>query len=309
MRFLIVGAGATGGYFGGRLLEAGADVTFLVRKQRAAELAASGLVVNSRFGDMHLRDVPTVAAEDLRERFDVVLLSSKAYDLDGAMEAFAPAVGEGTCVLPVLNGMRHLEALDRRFGRERVLGGQCLIAAGLNDKHEVMHLNDKHELAFGDRHGGMPERITRIAEAMSKARFDVRASAEIVPDMWAKWVFLASLACGTCMMRASVGEIVAAEGGSDVMRGLVAEANAIAASAGHAVQGAMLERIDRMLTQEGSTLTSSMLRDMEGGGRIEAEHVVGDLLARRESEGERISLLGTAYTHLRAYERRRGRAG
>jgi len=117
MRILVVGAGAIGGYFGGRLLEAKQDVTFLVRPRRAAELAESGLNIRSRFGDATIPSPPTVLAENLRETFDLVLLSVKAFDLESAIESFAPAIGPNTGILPLLNGMRHLDILDNRFRR------------------------------------------------------------------------------------------------------------------------------------------------------------------------------------------------
>src|ERR1700716_552080 len=137
MRILVVGAGAIGGYFGGRMLQAGADVTFLVRPQRAAQLAAARPVIKSPLGDVTLKNPPDVQADKLAEQFDVVLLSCKAFDLEEAIKSFAPAVRRNTAILPLLNGMRHLELLDTRFGRERVLGGLCAIAVTLNEKREV----------------------------------------------------------------------------------------------------------------------------------------------------------------------------
>src|SRR6185295_12490759 len=100
MRFLVVGAGATGGYFGGRLLEAGRDVTFLVRPARAKQLAAAGLNITSPAGNVALRSPPTILATEMRSPFDTVILSCKAYDLNGAIESFAPAMGPDTIVVP-----------------------------------------------------------------------------------------------------------------------------------------------------------------------------------------------------------------
>jgi 2-dehydropantoate 2-reductase len=140
MRILVVGAGAIGGYFGGRLLEAGRSVTFLVRPRRAAELANSGLVIKSSRGDATLEHPPTLLAENLRESYDLILLSCKAYDLDSAIAAFASAMGSKTLILPLLNGMRHLDVLETRFGRDHVLGGQCVIAATLDQYHAIVHL-------------------------------------------------------------------------------------------------------------------------------------------------------------------------
>src|ERR1700709_663164 len=123
MRILVVGAGAIGGYFGGRLLQARRDVTFLVRPKRASELASAGLVIKSPAGDVTLKNPATVQADKLSEKFDVVLLSCKAFDLEDAIKSFAPAVGPNTAIVPMLNGIRHLDVLDSKLGRERVLRG------------------------------------------------------------------------------------------------------------------------------------------------------------------------------------------
>src|SRR6267154_6392483 len=133
MRILVVGAGAIGGYFGGRLLQAGQDVTFLVRPRRAVQLAGAGLVIKGPNGDVTLKNPPALQADKLDEKFDVVLLSCKAFDLDDAIKSFTPAVGPQTSIIPLLNGMLHLDVLDDKFGRDRVLGGLCAIAVTLND--------------------------------------------------------------------------------------------------------------------------------------------------------------------------------
>src|SRR5215470_4668878 len=176
MRFLVVGAGATGGYFGGRLLEAGRDITFLVRPARAERLAAAGLTITSPAGDVTLRSPPTVLAAELRTPFDAVILSCKAYDLDGAIASFAPAVGPDTAVVPLLNGLRHLDALDARFGAGRVLGGSCFISARLDERGHIAHLSDIHRLTFGERAGGWSPRVEAIAAAMAGAKFEAVAS-------------------------------------------------------------------------------------------------------------------------------------
>src|SRR4030088_46867 len=215
MRILVVGAGAIGGYFGGRLLQAGNDVTFLVRPKRAAELASAGLVIKSPNGDVTLKNPPTVQADKLAEQFDVLLLSCKAFDLDDAINSFAPAVGPQTAIIPLLNGMRHLDTLDAKFGRDRVLGGLCAIAATLNEKREVVQLAPLQSLTFGERDGKLSDRVRAISEVFAKGNFGSAASETIVQDMWEKWVFLASLAASTCLMRTSVGHILVAPGGKD----------------------------------------------------------------------------------------------
>src|SRR5213595_1719000 len=184
MRILVVGAGAIGGYFGGRLLSAGRDVTFLVRPKRAAELAAAGLVIKSPNGDVTLKNPPAVQTNQLTEKFDVVLLSCKAFDLEDAIKSFAPAVGSQTSIVPLLNGMMHLDVLDRKFGRERVLGGLCAIAATLNERREVVQLHPMQSLSFGERDGKLSDRVRAIAETMASGNFGSSASENIIPEMW-----------------------------------------------------------------------------------------------------------------------------
>lgn len=305
MRILVVGAGAIGGYFGGRMLQAGRDVTFLVRARRAAELADAGLVIKSPNGDVTLKNPPMVQADKLSEKFDVVLLSCKAFDLDDAIKSFAPAVGPQTAIIPLLNGMLHLEVLDKKFGRERVLGGLCAIAVTLNDKREVVQLAPMQSLNFGERDGGLSDRVRAIAEVFASGNFGSVASEHIIQEMWEKWVFLASLAASTCLMRTSVGNILAAPGGKDFILGMLDECSAVATAEGYAPSGPFFERVRGMLTTEGSQMTASMFRDIKAGAPVEADHVIGDLIARGDAAKVPVPRLRTAYTHLKAYEKQR----
>jgi 2-dehydropantoate 2-reductase len=307
MRILVIGAGATGGYFGGRLLESGQDVTFLVREKRAAQLAEHGLVIRSSLGNVSLPNPATVQAGDLRGTYDLILLSCKAYHLPQVIEDMAPAVGPQTAILPVLNGMRHLDLLDARFGAQRVLGGQCVIAATLDAEGTVRHLNQSHSVTFGERDGERSERVERILGSMSKAKFEPRLSTTILQDMWDKWVFLASLAGITCLMRAPVGDIMAASGGEPAILQLLEDCRSVAEHNGRAPGDAVMARARGVLTEKGSALSASMMRDLEQGGAIEADHIVGDLLARSDAAADSLPMLRTAYAHLKAYEVRRAR--
>lgn len=304
MRILVVGAGAVGGYFGGRLLDAGRDVTFLVRPKRATELARTGLVIQSPLGNTQ-RDAPTVTADTLGATYDLVLLSCKSYDLDDAIASFARAVGPDTMILPCLNGMHHLDTLDARFGAPHVLGGLCFISATRGPHGEIVHLNENHTLVYGERDGAHSPRIERIAQTFAGANFDARASGAIVQEMWEKWVFIATVASLTCLMRATVGDIVAA-GGVDVAAALLNECASIAQHAGVPMRPAAMERGRVTFTAAGSTLAASMLRDMESGGRTEADHVIGALL-RLAPDPRECPLLRLAFVHLRSYEARRVR--
>jgi len=296
MRILVVGAGATGGYFGGRLLQAGRDVTFLVRPHRAALLAEYGLTIRSAMGDFFSPAPPLVTATTLHGTFDLVLLSCKAYDLESAIASFSPAVGPRTAILPLLNGMRHLDVLAERFGAPQVLGGQCVISATLGENGGIRHLNDLHSLTFGELDGARSQRIEAVDAQLSNAGFEARLSDAIRQEMWEKWLFIAAGAGITCLMRGSIGDIVAAGG----------ECAAIAASQGFAPRPATLERARAAFTAPDSPLTASMLRDIESSMPCEGDHVLGDLL-RRAPKSAAPSLLFVAYAHVMAYEARRKR--
>jgi 2-dehydropantoate 2-reductase len=305
MRTLIVGAGAVGGYFGGRLLEQGRDVTFLVRPKRHAQLSETGLVVKSKLGELTL-PAPTVLADQITAPYDLVILSPKAYDLDGAMDSMAKAVGPNTAILPLLNGMKHLDVLEQRFGADTVLGGLCAIGATLTAEGHIQHLNKLHKLTFGERNSKTSARIEAITALFQNSLCDWKASPDILQEMWEKWVFLSSLAGLTCLFRASIGDIIEA-GGETTAKAILDEAQAIAQAYGHPARPEAMADNIKQLTLVGAPTTASMLRDIEKKSPIEAEHVIGDLVGRGAAKGIATPILSTALLHLRAYEARRVR--
>jgi 2-dehydropantoate 2-reductase len=304
VRILVVGAGGVGGYFGGRLLQAGRDVTFLVRERRAAQLAQTGLIIRSPCGDADLRP-PVVTAANLRGPFELIVLAFKAYDLETAIDSFAPAVGATTAILPLLNGMRHLEVLDARFSAATVLGGLATISADVDAGGRIHHLNNFHSLSFGARDGTSSRALDAIAQALSNSGFEARQSGTVLQEMWEKWVFIAAAAGLTCLMRATVSDIVQA-GAGELAGGFLGECAGIATANGFAPGAPMLERSRAFLSAPGSTFSASMLRDVERGGATEADHVIGDLL-RRGAPTPAHPLLRLAWAHLKAYEARRAR--
>ncbi len=305
MKILMIGAGALGGYFGGRLLEIGRDVTFLVRPRRAAQLRANGLVVKSAKGDIHIPNPPRLLANDLAGMaFDLIILSNKAYDLDAAMADFAPAVGPNTAILPLLNGMQHLDTLAARFGALHVLGGRCNIAATLDGDGTMRHLSDFHDIIYGERDGTRSPRIAAIEAVMEGVKFAARASDEIMQEMWEKWVMLATLAASNCLFRGAVGDIIAG-GGGDTVLGMLDESISVAERAGHRPRPPAESAVRGNLTRAGSPFGASMMRDMDQGFRVEADHVVGDLIARAGDLP--VPTLRLAYAVLKTYAARKAR--
>lgn len=307
MKILIVGAGAVGGYFGARLHAAGRDVSFLVRPRRAALLREHGLRVRSPSGDLDLDDVRLVETGALQAQYDLVILSCKAYDLDHAVASMAPAVGPGTAILPLLNGMQHLDVLGRQFGDRAVLGGQCVIASTLDADGVIRHLNSHAGLSFGELAGGSGERARQVQQALEVPGFELKLSDDILQSMWEKWTMLATLASSTSLMRASIGDILQGPGGLAFIEGVLAECAGVAELEGHRPGESFYHRTRGMLTEHGSTLTASMFRDICNGNRIEADHIIGDLVRRGEAKGAKTTLLQLAYLHLKAYEAQRGR--
>ena len=300
MRILVVGAGATGGYFGGRLAQAGRDVTFLVRPRRAEQLRSDGLRIVSPHGDAAIAP-QTVTAGRIDGRFDVVLLAVKAYALDHAMDDLAPALAPDSVILPLLNGMRHIDALIARFGETAVLGGVCVVQTMLDDAGRIVQLADAQELAYGERNGALSPRVTALDAVMQGAGFAARASAAILQEMWNKWVLLASLGGITCLLRGTVGQIEEAPGGADLARQLLEECAACAAASGYPPGDAFLARVGATLTTSGSPLASSMYRDLQRGNDVEADHILGDLLSRSRSLGLAVPMLTAAYAGLTIY--------
>jgi len=302
-QFLVLGAGAVGGYFGGRLAEAKADVTFLVRPARAAALKEHGLAIESAFGDVTI-PVKTVTADTLSGFFDTVLLTAKAYDLEPAIVAIQPAVGPETAILPVLNGLVHLDRLDAAFGRERVLGGVAYIAATMTAEGTIRHLNRIHGITFGERSGEISRWVEKIAQTFAATPVSAKASDNIMTDMWEKFVMISSLAGMNCLMRGSVGDILAADDGEGLILELLAECEAVAAASGFPPRPQHREQCRTMLTERGSSFSASMRRDLEAGLRTEGEQILGDMLRRARANGIVTPLLQAAVCHLQVHELR-----
>lgn len=303
MRLLILGAGATGGYFGGRLANAGADVTFLVREARAAKLAQHGLRIESPKGNS-TAPVKTITNRQIADPYDAIVLSCKAYDLDAAIDAISPVVGNHTLILPLLNGLKHIDALDAAFGPERVLGGTCHISVTLTEDGVIRHFSTFDALTLGARVDAQTDRCRRLYETLSHGGFETRLSSNVIGAMWEKWVLLATLAGMTCLMRGNIGEIVATQNGANQINRFLDECCAAASAAGSTPRDEAIAMTRNVLTDPTSTMAASMLRDLQRGARIEADHIIGDLLARAIAAGVPTPLLATAYSHLQVYQNR-----
>jgi 2-dehydropantoate 2-reductase len=307
MRILVVGAGAVGGYFGGRLAAAHRDVTFLVRAKRAEEFKAKGLQIVSPHGDLTL--VPqTITSGQIAGPYDVILVSVKSYTLSAAMDDFSAAVGPETMILPVLNGMRHMDQLTARFGAKAILGGVCLVATEIDDQGRILQLADFQSLTYGELDGRTTPRLQKLDETLRGAGFDASTSSNILAEMWKKWVQLATLGAVNCLLRGDVGEVVAVPGGIELAREALRECSDVARACGYPQADAFVAQLASQLAAPGSRTTSSMYRDLKRGAPVEVDTIVGDLLQRGRKQGLTTPILQAAFVNLSIYERGRTQA-
>jgi 2-dehydropantoate 2-reductase len=304
MRIVSLGAGAVGGYFGGRLVEGGCDVTFLVREGRKAALQKTGLRIESGFGNF-AATVRAVTRDEIAAPADFVLLTCKAYDLSSAIDAIRPAVGGNTAILPLLNGIAHIDELNRVFGAERVLGGFAKIAVTMLADGTIKHLNDWRYVTFGEQSGSMSERLAALKALFDRTSVVATAVPDIMAGMWEKLVHLASVAGATALMRANIGEIARTEEGAALMIELLETNAEIARRAGFPPSAAFLDEFRALLRDRQAPYTASMLRDMENKGPIEADHIIGYMLRQARQHAVDDRLLRVIHVNARAYEQRR----
>jgi len=305
MRLLVLGAGAVGGYFGARLWEKGADVTFFVREKRRSELEARGLVVKSVHGDIHVQQPQLLSAGESGEPFDVIVLSNKAYHLTESIESITPYVGGETVVLPLMNGIAHMERLQERFGKERVLGGLCYIETTLNEQGDVVQTSPVHEAVYGEWQGGRSARIDELERVFAGSSAPIRASENIQRDMWHKYLFITTLSGMTTLMNAAVGPIRDAQYGVELTRQLADEIFRVMQAMGAPIDEDLVEKQMKVFSAQGYTMKSSMLRDMEKGMPVEADHLQGWLLSKAEELGVETPLLKIVFQNLKVYEIKR----
>jgi len=305
MRILVVGAGAVGGYFGGRLVQAGRDVTFLVRPKRAEQLQAQGLpIISPTYGDFTARP-KVITAAVIPSPYDVIFLSVKSYSLAAAIDDFAPAVGPRTVIIPVLNGMHHIDVLRQRVGEKSVLGGVCFVATEIDAQGSIVQLADFQSLTYGELDGKKTARIEAVHDAFRGAGFDTTISGDILRDMWQKWVWLASVGALTCLLDGNIGEIVAVPAGADLILSVFRECAAIAGACGYPLSETFLAEKSSQLTAPGSPLTSSMYRDLKEQAPVEVDSILGDLIERGRKQGVSAPLVQAAFVRLSIYQRRR----
>lgn len=301
MRILVVGAGAIGGYFGGRLVEKGIDVTFLVREKRREQLQEHGLQINSVHGNASFQP-KTIFSGESAEPFDLIILTTKAYHLKGAIKDFREYVTDGTVIMPLLNGILHFGILAEEFGEEKVIGGLCFIESTLGENGEIIQTSPVHDLVFGERSGEKTERIVKIAEAFSGANANFRLSDNINRDLWQKYLFISTMSGITTLMRSPIGPIREQPSGRETVSRLLKEITAVMKSVDAPLAGNIEEIQMKQIDGLGYEMKSSMQRDMEKRLPVEADHLQGFLLEIAGKEQMAVPVLEAVYANLKIYE-------
>lgn len=305
LRILVLGAGGVGGYFGARLTEGGADTAFLVRGARREQLDANGITIHSDFFDDAHVDVKTVTTDEIDAPFDLIIVTCKAYQLDGAMDAIAPAVGDTTAIIPLLNGMKQIDVLQARFGAGRVLGGTTYIGARVDaETGDIVHFGDFHRIAYGEMDGTMSDRVQAFAALNDAVKFDIDPRDDIEQTMWDKFAMLCAMSSVNTLTRATVGEILDTPTGHEFLTAALAECRDTADALGHTVSRKTIETYERMFSTQGSKFASSMLRDVQADRPTEGAHIIGDMVERAQAAGLHTPILLAARAGLAVHDTR-----
>jgi 2-dehydropantoate 2-reductase len=304
MRILMAGAGATGGYFGARLIQAGQDVTFLVRERRYQQLQTHGLVLQTLQGTEKFQP-QLIQASTLKSHYDLIIVTVKSFALDQVMDDITPAVGPATLIMPILNGMRHIATLQQRFGEDKVIGGLCKINATLGDQGEVIQMTPLHQLLYGALDGNNDARLQRVDAALRDCQVDTLFSDNIMDELWEKWLLLSTLGAVCCLARGNTQQILTSRGGEALLQGVFTEILSVITAEGYQPRPAVTARIFELLNNPATPMTSSMYRDLTQGSDIEADQVIGDLLLRAKRNGLATPLLNAVDVNLQVYLQQR----
>jgi 2-dehydropantoate 2-reductase len=300
MKIAVVGVGGLGGYIGGRLARSGQDVTFLARGQRLAALRGNGLRVRSPDGAFVIQ--PLQATDDPADvgPVDLILFCVKTYDVETAAEGLRPLVGPGTALLPVQNGMAHIEQLRSILGPEVVLGGVAMLSAHSPAPGVIEQPGGPRTLEFGELGQETSARCTAIADAITTAEIEATVSPKIAERMWWKLVGV----CGAgvfCLMRGSKGQVWDFAETRDLVYRAVAEGVAVAQAHGIPLSSTQPDEAVQIFDGVPPQYKPSMLVDLEHGRRLEIEAWNGALVRYGKAAGVPTPVNAVIYACLKPY--------
>lgn len=301
MRILVVGAGAVGGYFGARLYEKGVDVTFLVREGRQKKLKENGLSIKSVHGDLTVHPKTILVTDEEEGIYDVILIGTKSYHFQKAIEDIKPFVSNNTVIIPMLNGIKHLHALHETFSDNQVLGGLCFVESTVDVNGVIIQSSPTHEFVYGELSGKETPRIVEIEKLFSGTKATIKKSNTILKDMWHKYMFISSLSGITTLFRSSIGPIREADYGIEIIENLFKEIGMIMRAANAPIADGIEEVQLNKIKELDYTMKSSMLRDMEKREQIEGDHLQGYLLTLAREHEVNAPYLKMIFSNLSTY--------
>ncbi|MCY0876540.1 MAG: 2-dehydropantoate 2-reductase [Firmicutes bacterium] len=291
MRIGVMGAGAVGGYFGGLLAQSGEDVTFLARPGRADVLLRDGLIIKSIHGDLTLRPKVVTSVAELGE-VDVLIVALKNYHLDQAWADIRAARARGAVILPLLNGVLHMDRFVEEFGAGYVLGGSCYIETTLSHLGHVIQTSEVRDIVYGPlpegyaQNDALESTVKHLGDAFVRAQIPAFCREPILREMWKKYIFLCAFSGVTAATRVPIGEVLQHRASTTLFMGLVDELLAVATArkvdlSADKLRIAMLERARGIEP----LMTSSMHRDLEKGQPLEVDSLQGAMVVMAEQAG------------------------
>ncbi len=296
MKILILGAGAIGGFFGAHLMKSGANVSFLVREKRKDELKKSGINIFSINGELKVN--PKLLDKNLSgQHFDLIILTNKSYDLIESIREIKPYVNK-TVIIPLLNGMAHYEILDKEFGKEKIFGGTAYISTAMNNYGSIQQITSRASIKFGPRTQKNINIANEFYEICKETEFECDFSDHIELDLWRKYVLIGATAASTVLFQKPLGEISATTYGKSLIIEIHEECKKIVLSKGYDIGIEATNYNLKLITDKGSLLKASMLRDFESGKKTECEHILGYLIELAERNNLQCDLIKAAHTRI-----------
>ena len=296
MKILILGAGAIGGFFGAHLMKSGANVSFLVREKRKDELKKSGINIFSINGELKVN--PKLLDKNLSgQHFDVIILTNKSYDLIESIREIKPYVNK-TVIIPLLNGMAHYEILDKEFGKEKIFGGTAYISTAMNNYGSIQQITSRASIKFGPRTQKNINIANEFYEICKETEFECDFSDHIELDLWRKYVLIGATAASTVLFQKPLGEISATIYGKSLITKIHEECRNIVLSKGYDIGIEAKNYNLKLITDKGSLLKASMLRDFESGKKTECEHILGYLIELAKRNNVQCDLIKAAHTRI-----------
>ena len=284
MRIAFVGAGGVGGYFGGRLLAAGENVTFIARGAHLAALGQSGLQIESPKGNLHLTGVHATADPSSIGTVDVVLLTVKMYDLDEAAASIRPLVGADTAVITLQNGVEAVDIVSQHVGRPHVVGGVAYVAAVIDAPGLIKHTS-LDSLIFGELDGRRSARLVALAAACQRAGFGARVSTDIDVDLWAKFARLSVFSGMTAVTRSPMGVLRSDPDLYAMLQAACEETIRVGRARGVGLPDTLMGEILQMVQTLPYEAKASMLEDLERRNRLELPWLSGAVVRLGRAAG------------------------